>query len=261
MALLLAMYQKMKLVREKNQLTLKLTQYTSKLDRVTKSIERTQKRYTSLFQQLESQAKMMQSNANMMFQQMAGIGTNCVSLNNFSGMNGFVFNVMGSMLSKGGFKYKDADGNEQTLAGMSQQDIQKMYTEYMSNGRFLPKKDPDNEGQYLSNEYEKWQPEQVAAFMQAMQAGQMQQSQAQMWAQQSSTQYGNNVSIWLEAQKAQLEAEQDAALEPLNYEETMMELEKTQIETRLERIKQQEQSYSQLVSDEAKNSAPTFGLG
>jgi hypothetical protein len=82
-----------------------------------------------------------------------------------------------------------------------------------------------------------------------------------MWAQQSSTQYGNNVSIWLEAQKAQLEAEQDAALDPLSYEETMMELEKTQIEARLERIKQQEQSYSQLVSDEAKNSAPTFGLG
>lgn len=260
MALLLAMYQKMKLVREKNQLTLKLTQYTSKLDRVTKSIERTQKRYTSLFQQLESQAKMMQSNANMMFQQMAGIGTNCVSLNNYSGMNGFVYNVMAGMFKNNITGRKDAEGNALPDIELGSDLFKKMYAEYMQNGRFIPATDAD--GKQLSDQYKNgYSQEQVAAFMQAMQAGQMQQSQAQMWAQQSSTQYGNNVSIWLEAQKAQLEAEQDAALEPLNYEETMMELEKTQIETRLERIKQQEQSYSQLVSDEAKNSAPTFGLG
>lgn len=261
MALLLAMYQKMRLIREKNQLTLDLTKYTSGVDRIQKNIERTQKRYTSLFQQLESKAKMMQSQANVMFQNMAGLGTNSVNPYNYSGMNGYVYNVIGGMLKNGGYKYKDENDVEQQLPGMSQQEIRDMMNEYMANGKFLPKKDPDNEGQYLQNEYENWSPEQVNAFMTAMRTGQMMQQQAQMSVQNASQQYGNNISIWLEAQRAQLEAEQDAALEPLNYEETMMELSKTQAEAKLQRINAQIQSYEQLVSSEAQNSAPKFGLG
>ncbi len=261
MALLLAMYQKMRLIREKNQVTYDLTKYSSKLDRVTKNIERVQKRYNSLFAQLESQAKMMQSNATVMFQNIAGIGNNCVNVNNYSGMNGFVYNIMGNMLSQGGMKYKDGNGEDQVLPGMSQNDIQAMMNEYMSNGgQFLRKKDPEDETKYLQNEYENWSPEQVAAFNQAMRAGQMQQQQAQMWVQNQNQQYGNNISIWLENAKAQLEAEQDAALEPLNYQETMWELEKTQADNKLKRINAQLESYDQLVSQESEKSAPTFGL-
>lgn len=259
MALLLAMYQKMRLIREKNQATYDLTKYSSKLDRVTKNIERVQKRYTSLFAQLESQAKMMQSNATVQFQNMAGIGNNCVNPNNYTGMNGFVYNIMGNMLSQGGMKYKDENGEEQKLEGMSQSDIQAMMNEYMSNGgQFARKKDA--EGNVLQNEYENWSPEQVAAFTQAMRAGQMQQQQAQTWVQNQTQQYGNNVSIWLGNAKAQLEAEQDAALEPLNYQETMWELEKTQADNKLKRINAQIESYDQLVSQESEKSAPTFGL-
>ncbi len=261
MALLLAMYQKMRLIREKNQVTLDLTKYSSKLDRVTKNIERVQKRYTSLFAQLESQAKMMQSNATMMFQNMAGLGMNSVNLNNYTGMNGFVCNIMGQALSQGGYKYKDSDGNECTLAGMSNDEIQAMMNEYMANGgQFLRKKDPEDDTKYLQNEYENWSPEQVAAFTQAQRMGQMQQQQAQMWVQNANQQYGNNVSIWLEAAKAQLEAEQDAALEPLSYQETMWELEKTQADNKLKRINAQLESYDQLVSSESEKTAPTFGL-
>ena len=261
MALLLAMYQKMRLIREKNQVTYDLTKYSSKLDRVTKNIERVQKRYTSLFAQLEQQAKMMQSNATVMFQNMAGLGTNSVNLNNYTGMNGFVCNIMGGMLSQGGFKYKDSNGEEQSLAGMSQSDIEAMMNEYMTNGgQFIRKKDPEDDTKYLQNEYENWSPEQVAAFTYAQRAGQMQQQQAQMWVQNANQQYGNNVSIWLNAAKAQLEAEQDAALEPLNYQETMWELEKTQADNKLKRINAQLESYDQLVSSESEKSAPTFGL-
>ena len=261
MAMLLAMYQKLRLVREKNQLTLDLTKYTSKVERITKQIERAQKRYTSLFSQLESQAKMMQSQATVMFQNMSGLGTNSVNPYSYTGLNGFVANIAGNMMLQGGYKYKDADGNECTLDAMDKSDVQKMMAEYQQNGRFIPKADPDNEGKYLQNQYENWSPEQVQAFMTAVQQGQFQQQQAQMWTQEATRNYGNNVSIWLEAQKAQLEAEQDAVLEPLNYEETMMELEKTQAETRLQRINAQIQSYDQLVSQEAQNSAPKFGLG
>ena len=69
MALLLAMYQKMRLIREKNQLVLDQSKFSSKLTRIEKNIANQQKRYTSLFSQLESQAKMMQSNATIMFHQ------------------------------------------------------------------------------------------------------------------------------------------------------------------------------------------------
>ena len=261
MALLLAMYQKMRLIREKNQATLDLTKYSSKLDRVTKNIERVQKRYTSLFAQLESQAKMMQSNATMMFQNMAGLGMNSVNLNNYSGINGFVTGIMGQALVTQGITFNKGKDNEQFIQ-LSEDDFNAMMNEYMSNGgQFLRAKDPEDETKYLKDQYENgWSPEQVQAFTQAMRMGQMQQQQAQMWVQNANQQYGNNVSIWLEAAKAQLEAEQDAALEPLNYQETMWELEKTQADNKLKRINAQLESYDQLVSSESEKTAPTFGL-
>jgi ABC-type molybdate transport system ATPase subunit len=135
----------------------------------------------------------------------------------------------------------------------------------MSNGgRFLPELDEKKNQKYDENNnplYKDFSYEQVQAFTQAQQMAQMQQQQAQMWTQQASQQYGNNVSIWLEAAKAQLEAEQDAALEPLSYQETMWELEKTQAETKLERIKAELESYNNLCKEEIQNSAPKFGLG
>lgn len=258
MAVLLAMYQKMRLIREINQDTLNLTKISSKINRVSKNIEKVQKHYTGLIAQLDKQAQMMQSQATVMFQNMAGLGTNSVNLNNFTGMNGYVCNIIGQMLSQGGFKYKDADGAEQTLAGMSDADIQAMMNEYMSNGgQFIHKKDGDT---YLQNEYENFAPEQVAAFTQAMRMGQMQQQQAQLQVQNASQQYSTNVSIWLEAAKAEIEAQQDAALEPLNYEDTMLQLEKEQLDARLQRLRAEKESYDSLVSEESKNMAPSFGL-
>ena len=47
MAILLAMYQKMRLTREKNQATFDLTKYSSKLSRVQKNIKRQQELFTS----------------------------------------------------------------------------------------------------------------------------------------------------------------------------------------------------------------------
>lgn len=262
MALLLAMYQKMKLVREKNQLQYDQIKYSNKLSRVEKNIERQKKRFTSLFAQLESQAKQMQSQATVYFQQFNGIGTNNYSNLNpagFTGMNGFVANIIGNMLTQGGYKYKDSSGKEQTLGSLSPDRIQEMMNEYMSNGgQFRRKLDTNNNA---TNEFENFKPEEVAAFMSAMQTGNMQQQQAQQWANSMNTQYAQNVSIWLEARKAELEAEEEAVMEPLNYEQTMMELEKESAELRLKRIESELQNVDQLVSQEAQNSAPKFGLG
>lgn len=243
MALLLAVFQKLRLVREKNQLTLEVAKYSSGLDRIQKNIERTQKRYTSLFQQLESQAKSMQNNASMYFRSMAGFGTDSVNPWSLGGMNGYIYQNMLDIAVKN---------------GLSQETAEAMRDEYMTNGKFLTKEDPDNAGKYI---YENYTEDDVKIFMQAMNAARMMQDQARMGVQQASQQYSDNVSIWLEAQKEQLQAEQDAALDALSYQETMMELDKTQRETRLTRINQEIQSYDQLISNEAQNAAPKFGLG
>ena len=227
--MLLAMFQKMRLIREKNQLVLDQSKYSSKLTRIEKNIANQQKRYTSLFAQLDAKAKQMQSQAALAFQQMSGLGMNnfANSLNpySFSGMNGFIYSVMQNAFASN---------------SAPQCDFQNMYSEYMSNGgRFKPNNDGTG--------YENFNEEQVKAFNYAMQQAQMQQQQAQYWVQNANQQYGNNVSIWLDVAKAQLEAEQDAALEPLSYQETMLELSKEQKEARLERINAQIESYDRYL--------------
>ena len=268
MALLLAMYQKMRLIREINESTLKLTKISSKIKRVTKNIERTQKRYTSLFAQLKQHATQMQSNAKLMFQNMAGIGNDCVNPYNYSGMNGFVYgNMQGALAS--GVSVKLPGQQDPQSVTMDPGEFERYMAIYMQNGGQFPYqyetdengkativKDGDGVPQY---DYEVTH-EGVLAFQQAMSAAKMQQQQAQMWVQQADTQYGNNISIWLQNAEAQLEAEQDAALEPLQYEDTMLQLEKEQLDARLQRLRAEKESYDQLASEEAKNMAPTFGL-
>lgn len=263
MALLLAMYQKMRLIREKNQATLDLTKFSSKYNRVSKNIERVQKRYTSLFAQLDSQAKQMQSYAKVMFQNQFGLGTSSVDLYNYTGMNGYVTGCMQKWLADG-IPYKDKDGNNKTCK-IDSDKFNQMMAEYMQNGGFVPKKETvDGVEQVVKVDgvvqYE-YTTEEVNAFQMAMQGAKMQQQRDQMACSNMSQAYDQNVSIWLEAAKAQLEAEQDAALEPLNYEQTMWELEKEQAEQKLTRIKAELESYTQLCSEEAKEQAPKFGLG
>ena len=270
MAMLLAMYQKMRLIREKNEETYKLAKYSSKVDRVSKNIANVQKRYTSLFANLDAQAKQMQSNAKIMFQNMFGLGMansgSYLDPSSFSGLNGFITTKMGQMLTQS-FEYKSGDETK-TFDGLTNDEYQAMLTEYMQNGGFIPETEENENGTKVAKrdddgniEYKNWSAEQVAFFNQAMYSAKMQQQQAQMACSNMSQQYDTNVSVWLEAAKAQLEAEQDAALEPLNYQQTMWELEKAQAEERLARIKADLEAYTQLCSEEAKEAAPKFGLG
>lgn len=251
MALLLAVFQKMKLVREKNQLVLEQTSYSSQLSRVQKNIERSQKRYTSLFAQLESKAKTLTNNANVYFNNM--MGGYSMNMNNYSGMNGFVANAMMSIFSGNGIAVKEQDGTisyKNLTAGTGEVMLQEFY----ANGGFAQKED----GTYGDGGYSK---EDIQIFNQAKSMAAQMQQQMQMQVQTAQQNYANNVSIWLEAEKAKLQAEQDSCLDALSYEETMLELEKEQRDIRLKRIEQEIQSYDQLVSNEAQNSAPKFGLG
>lgn len=271
MALMLAMFQKMRLIREKNQLVLEQTQASSKLKRVEKSIERVQKRYTSLFAQLDSQAKMMQSQAKVGIQNMFGLGSNSVDVfSSYSGLSSFVLNNAMGLCANGASLGKDLPKHS-----MDSAKFQELYQIYMQNGGTFPTEtETGSDGntttkQSLNDYFNKnlpvYQnnvtPQDVQLFNMALQAAKDNQQKAQFCAQQMSSQYDGNVSIWLEAQKAELEAQQDAALEPLNYEQTMWELEKEQKDMRLKRIEEEINSYKSLCDNEIKNTTPTFGLG
>ena len=253
--MLLAMFQKMRLIREKNQLVLEQSQFSSKLSRIEKNIERTQKRYTSLFAQIDSQAKMMQSQATVMFQGMFNLGAGSVNPYNYSGLNQFQLSYMNELNKAGKIQIgvtQDSDGKNIPDYYAGSLDLEAMATEYGTNMGFEKNED---------GTWKNWDEDAIKAFNSARQAAATQQQYAQYQSQQMSQQYANNVSIWTEAQKAQLEAEQDAALEPLNYEQTMLELEKEQKDMRLKRIEAELQRYNELCSKEAENAAPSFGLG
>lgn len=268
MALLLAMYQKMRLIREKNQLVLDQTKVSSKLTRVQKNIELVQKRYKSREASLDAIAKRMTSNASLFFKMNAGLGSNDVNTNMYNfGLNfnnSIIMNTMQAALTgdknNGGAgwdqqKFSEVMSYFQSCGGNPQQ----LYSEPDADGKRTPKYAADGKTP-LYCESPEITANDIAQFRQAMTLGNMELNNRQNTCTQLDHQYQNNVSIWLEAQKAELEAEQDAALEPLNYEDTMLQLEKEQKDARLQRINTEIETYTQLVSQEAKNSAPTFGL-
>lgn len=268
MALLLAMYQKMRLIREKNQLVLDQTKVSSKLTRVQKNIERIQKMYKSREASLDSIAKRMTSNASLFFKMSAGLGVNDVNTNMYNfGLNFNNSIVTGTMQAalttakeNGGYgwdqqKLSDVMSYYQSCGGNPQQ----LYSEPDADGKRTPKYADDGKTPLYCESPEITATD-IAQFTQAMRFGQMELNNRQNACAQMDSQYQNNVSIWLDAQKSILETEQDEMLEPLNYEETMLELEKDQKDMRLKRIEQEIDSYKQLVDKEIQSATPTFGL-
>ncbi len=259
MAFLLLVYEKMRLQRKVNKLTLRQTQLSSRKERIAKNIEKVQKMYSSKITNAEKQAQLWASQAkNSIFNSM-GLGMQNQMFNpmsGFSGITSFVANQMAGMLANGG---KDITIGDQTISAFSQEQYNAMMTDYMTTG-LKENIGDDNKGtgKYGNGNYDKAT---VTAFMQAMQMAQQQQSQAQFMAQQMASQYESNVSVWTEAYKAQLEEEQNAALLPLEAEETDIDLDMSSCETQLADARARLDSIKQACSEEIKNSAPTFGLG
>ncbi len=266
MAFLLLLHEKMRLKRQVNKLTLKQCKYGSRLDRMTKNIARVQKMYSSKMTQLEKQAQMMQSQASVFFQNQMGLGMQNQAFNPWNmsggGITSFVLNQVGGMLKKDTIEIPDGKTKDGKISVPMGPDISSaMMQEYMA-GTLRPQYDKNDSTKITGyGKNANYTPEQYQVFTSAMQQAQMNQSQAQMMCQQMSSNYQNNVSIWLEAAKAQLEAEQDAALAPLEAEQTDMELEKESTETQLAYAKERLQALEQACSEGIKDSAPKFGLG
>lgn len=263
MAFLMLLHEKMRLQRKVNKLTLRELKLSSRKERITKNISRVQKMYSSKMTQLEKQAQMMQSQFTVQLQNAWGLGTQNQIFNPMggSGITSFVANQLGSMLANGGKAIEMSDGNGgKTSVTFDQDKYNGMMNEYMS-GTLKEQMDSSNKGTGKFGSNGTYSKVEVQAFMQALNAAQQQQSQAQMMSQQISSQYQSNMSIWLEAQKAQLEAEQDAALAPLEAEETDMDLEKESCESQLADARARLESIKSACSEGIKDSAPTFGLG
>ena len=265
MAFLMLLHEKMRLQRKVNKLTLRELKMSSRKERITKNISRVQKMYSSKMTQLEKQASILQKQFTVGIQNQMGLGTQNQMFNPYGGggITSFVANQIGNFLSHGGQPIQL--GNDKTVSFTNQR-IQEMMNDYYSGG-FKPVYDKEGDTsvsnitgyQGLSgNNYTK---DEYACFQRALNAAQQQQTQAQMMCQQMSSNYESNISVWLEAQKAQLEAEQDMALAPLEAEETEMDLEKESCEAQLADAKARLESIKQACSEGIKDSAPSFGLG
>ncbi len=265
MAFLMLLHEKMRLQRKVNKLTLRELKMSSRKERITKNISRVQKMYSSKMTQLEKQASILQKQFTVGIQNSMGLGTQNQMFNPYGGggITSFVANQLGNMLSNGGQAIPL--GNDKTVS-FSNQRIQEMMQDYYSGG-FKPVYDKEGDTSASNiKEYEglsgnKYTKDEYACFQRALNAAQQNQSQAQMMCQQMSSNYEANISVWLEAQKAQLELEQDEALAPLEAEETDMDLEKESCEAQLADAKARLESIKQACSEGIKDSAPTFGLG
>ncbi len=294
MALLLAMYQKMRLIREKNQLVLDQSKISSKLKRVQKNIEKTQKYYTSLFTKLDNDAKRMQNNATITINNMFGFGSNQMGMNpyNYSGLSNSALMTIVDCLRQGKAMTVSADKKDQYInSGLYQEGTppdgvtlqegqvyltpiqmdpsvaQAMVQEFI-NGTLFKQYCVSGSNEQAKNDAGLLLYGRNGGYTEAhlelfnIAKGYATQRENMMRTQCSDMQMSsqNNISIWLEAKKAELEDQQDAALEPLNYEDTMLQLEKDQKDARLQMINSEIETYTQLVSQEVKNSTPTFGL-
>ena len=244
MAFLMLLHEKMRLQRRHNKLTLKQLRMGNKIDRIKRNIENKQKYYQKLEQNLDNMAKRFQNNANLAISNMFGVGTN---------MGWNPYNIGGgSILTRSAMEKFAAD-----------KECGKYAQAYLQNqSLFSPVKDSNGN---TTGEY-KYNNETISAdkfkkiYELASQAGQCAQ-QDRMMAQQFQSDYQNNISIWLDAQKEALNAEQDMVLDALQDQENDYEMEKTGIETELEYIKQRKEAIESALAEGIKDSAPKFGLG
>lgn len=260
MALLLSMYQKLRLTRERNQLQLKLTQISAKRKRVTKNMSEIQKRYTSIKQNIDNGIKQLKNQYKLWTQNavLGGAGTFSPSIFGNTGTSGYVINALSNWATN--------TQNGDDLYTDKATDIMKVI---QSGGTFIKKldngqeqKDTNGNPIYVASNDANIEISQddYNKFAIASNLAQQEQTKATYVCNQMQQQYENNLSIFSLQQEAAIEAEQDEMLAPLAYEDTMLELEETEIKTRLEYLKNELEAYTSQLKEDCQNAAPKFGL-
>ena len=242
------LHEKMRLQRKINKLTLKQLHLGNVQDRMQKKIDRREKYYSKLEKQLERQANAYKNSANMYFSNMMGLGTNSVNLGNYMGSSAAALQMIDQW---GGVNPLDSS---QSLSAEDQEKL-KLYMcgafQYDStNQTYKAGKYTLTKDEYTNGQLQKW------ASIANSQVTQM-----QTYASQMKSNYENQVSIWLEAQQEELEAQKEWEMDLLEEEQSDMEADKTSVEAQLELAKQRKEAIEQELGNSIKDAAPKFGLG
>ncbi len=273
MSYLLALCEQFRLQRKISTLTAKQIRASHRKERMTKQIERVQKMYQKRHKKVQDMAQLMQKQFQLGIQNKFGLGTN--GWNPMMGMagqlnNGCFYQALASVLGSSKDVYaKDKDGNDTSqkiFTNLTQEQFNAIQIEEQA-GTLSSKKtyidgnesntDKYNikygEGQYT------W--DQINTYQQAKSMAQQATYTIQNNANNMTTMFGNNVSVWLEAAEAELEAQEDAEVMPLQEQELEWDLESQSADVQLADCKERLERIKQLVQDGTKNNAPTFGLG
>ena len=247
MAFLLLLHQKMRLQRKQNQLTLKQLRFSSLVERMQKKVDKREKYYAKLEKQLERQANAYKNSANIFFSNAMGLGTNGVNLNNMYGSS------MAAIQALSNWGDKDPMGNP-----VNQDDIKiaqaLMAGQYkLENDKYIINID-GSEKTFDKETIDK------GNYQKIMQMAQSQVTQMQTYASQCKSNYENNVSIWLEAQQEQLDAQKEWEMDMLAEEQADLEADKASVEAQLELVKQEKQNIEQALGQAIQDAAPKFGL-
>ncbi len=241
MAYLLLLHQKMSLKRKVNKLTLAQTTIGTRKDRITKRIETVQKSFARKQSKLEAQAKRMTSMTNSI-------------MNNYSMAAAQQCQMMP-------IEY---------FMKNSHSDVYEQYQKYQNRFSEMSKKENYTESadyKTLQEEYNKFiQSEEYKnaysqaqnAQMQANQAMAMRKQMIQQYTSTMTTNFNDQVSIWLEAQTQALEDEEEMALAPLNEEDTLIDIEQESNEAQLSYAQSRLESIESALSNQTQE-APKFG--
>jgi len=213
-------------------------------------IKKREKYYSRLEKQLETQANAIKNSMKMRLSMEAGFGNNAAwGMGNWGAASGAALQILNSFGGKNPYTGKDFNAEAYALAQASMNGT--LEVSQGTDGKTIYKID-GKEQSYTKEQYE-----QAQQIINLANSGV---SQKQAMVQQVQAQMENNISIWLDYQKEQLDAQQEWEMDLLAEEQNDYEMEKTCIESELEMIKERKQAIEQQLGEAIKDSAPKFGL-
>lgn len=283
MVMLLAMFQKFKLIRQINEKQMQLVRLTNKQERGAKKIERVNEKYTSLFANLDSQEKLMKSNADLIFQRDSGLGVGSVNPYDHYGNNQYIY-LKAQAILKDGYTYQTGhtndDGSYETAKYKYNTALfNKMWQDYHKNGNSFKPATEDGttepktttRGEIIVSglsddiaiqevyEYNGYNAYDVEAFNYAIQAASMQQQQTQEMVRMASSRYADNLSIFFNAERDKLENAQNQELEPLNFDDLMLQTKIASLQEAIKRLQAYEEKNDKLLESRTSKCAPDLG--
>ena len=253
------LHEKMRLQRKQNKLTLKQLHNGSQLSRMESRIKKREKYYAKLKKQIETQGNLYKNMAQTMISNQFGIGTGSWNPNQLFMGGGVGLNQTQMQLIQ--------QVAEQTGVTNAADYIALMINNPMAFSQKDSGQTKDNDGKTKIYNYEiqgyegtTLSSEEYQKIYQATQQVKYAQNQYGQMAQQWKAEYENNVSIWIQAQTEQIEAQEEWEMDMLGEEQADYEAEKESIAAELELIKQRKEAIEQELGSSIKDAAPKFGL-